>query len=423
MAGIVLLGFAYGLWERVKYFEGGTPPKPGDWIPVFHMCCFVMWPAILLARWLKGRRQRNLPVSNLQLALLAGSGLLLIAGGLSFAMECIRLYVWKRPIFDNSDFFLDSLAAIAGWCLGLPLFSCWLGGTMIWQAIRGQQAHWSGSTTAEAEWLPRQARHYSTVAFVAGIFALVALFITVAYLGIVTGLFDGFLEEIGASQAAENLLLTSFVSIALTVSAACWVYATRKIYNRPLIVSIFLWVLFGGTAVSWFSVPPISVIPATVVLLGMLTGLVGGWVLVKWIKIRKQEAAEPFRPLMLSEHFQWERRPFAITLAVLVVAVGLFAGLLVPKEVPIFVYPLWIAWGALWPASALAVRATTGKLREFFLSMLLMLSMTPIIGLTLEFSLFLPFLTTMPVGMAAGCALIYFGKVRPKAGGMALLTR
>ncbi len=48
-----------------------------------------------------------------------------------------------------------------------------------------------------------------------------ALFITVAYLGIATGLFDGFLEEIGASPAAENLLLTSFVSIALTVSAAC----------------------------------------------------------------------------------------------------------------------------------------------------------------------------------------------------------
>ena len=79
---------------------------------------------------------------------------------------------------------------------------------MIWQAIRRQQAHWSGSTAVEEEWLPRQALHYSTVAFTMATFANLVLFVSAAQLGIATGLFDRVLNVVGPSRDGKIVLST-----------------------------------------------------------------------------------------------------------------------------------------------------------------------------------------------------------------------
>ena len=98
----------------------------------------------------------------------------------------------------------------------------------------------------------------------------------------------------------------------------------------------------------------------------------GGWVLVKWVKIRKVEAAEPVAPLVLGELFQCDRRAFAITLAGVFVTLGLLTALFSREShVPFFAVAVWTVWNALVPVIFLAVRATTGKLRELFLSILL----------------------------------------------------
>ncbi|MEK7677148.1 MAG: protein kinase, partial [Verrucomicrobiota bacterium] len=425
VVGLVLLGFAYGLWERVKYLEGSTPSKFYDPFTVFHVMvttfCSVLIPGLLFGRWLKGRRQRNLPVSNVQLALLAGTGLVLIAMGLWSDMIYIRLYVWKKPLFFDSPAAAEVVAA----CLGLPLFSCWVGGILIWQAIRRQQAHWSGSTAVEEEWLPRQALHYSTVAFTMATFANLVLFVSAAQLGIATGLFDRVLNVVGPSRDGKIVLSTFFALIALVVSTACWVYATRKVYKRPPLVSAFLGVVFVGFTVGWFTAPPYSWLPASFVFTSMLGGLVGGWVLVKWVKIRKVEAAEPEAPLVLGELFQCDRRAFAITLAGVFVTLGLLTALFSREShVPFFAVAVWTVWNALVPVIFLAVRATTGKLRELFLSILLGLVLLDVvfaIGVPLgdesgiKSTVFLHWLATVPIGLAAGCALVYFGKIRPKA--------
>lgn len=413
MAGIVLLGFAYGLWERVKYLEGRTPVGSNDALGMevgfmlfLGMVVYLaLLPGVLFARWLKGRKQRNLPVSNLQLALLAGDGLLLVAFGLWSDLWLIRAYVWKSPPFD-------SLPATVGALLGIPLLLCWAGGILIWQAIRGQQAHWSGSTTAEEEWLPRQPLRYSTLAFLAATFANLALFVSVAYLGIATGLFGRVVNwGDGTSGEAKTLLLIGFVYIALTVSTACWVYATRKVYKRRPLVSIFLGVLFGAVAVGCFTIPPFSVLPPTFGLWAMLAGLVGGWVQAKWVRIRKEGPAEPLTPLVFGELFQWDRRALAIALAIVVIVLGLLAGLFFREDY--FFFLPFTALNALGTAFFLAVRATTGKLREFCLSMLVLIIFGVVF--TAILGVFPHILATIPIGMAAGCALIYFGKVRPKA--------
>ena len=72
----------------------------------------------------------------------------------------------------------------------------------------------------------------------------------------------------------------------------------------------------------------------------------------------------------------------------------------------------------------LAVRATTGKLRELFLSILLGLVATrrrlchwsPFGGrIGNQIYCFSALARHVPIGLAAGCALVYFGKIRPKA--------
>lgn len=433
MAGIVLLGFADGLWVRVQYLEGKTSSPGAQLGPVPLGLEFSLFPlepimigalvlctAVPFARWLEGRRrQRNKPVSNLQLALLATFGFSLIAIGLWSDMMLIRLHVWGEPLGQ----FRWTLPAVVGACLGMPLVFSWAGGILIWQAIRRQQANWSGSVVAEAEWLPLQALRYSTVAFMVVTFVNLASFVLVAYLGLATGLFDRALSVVGRSSAGENVLVTCFVLIAYPASFASWVYVTRKVYRRPPLVSVFLGVLFVGVVIGWFSAPPYSSLPATFVLTAMLAGLVGGWLQVKWVKIRKDESPEPVAPRVLNDLFQCDRRALTITLAAVVVALGLRLRLSFekPTGLPAVVFPLVIIWSVLSPAFFLAMRGTNGKPREFFQSMLALAIFNfvgPFAGMAFmsgfKSTEILQWLAVHLVGLAAGCALVYFGKNRVK---------
>ncbi|MEK7678481.1 MAG: protein kinase, partial [Verrucomicrobiota bacterium] len=234
-AGIVVLGFAYGLWERVKFLEWEATsrgrdettsyPNFGKFYDPVLICIIghlVLVSAVLYGRWLNGRKLRNLPASHLQLAMLAVSGILLIAIGLWADLMFIRLYVWMA---------LYSLGAAVGLCLGAPLFFCWVGGILLWQAFRRQQAHWSGSITAEEEWLPRQSIRYSTGAFIRATFANLVLFVSAAYLTFSTGPFDEFFRYSGRTAQSYAVWVSCFVFIALAVSTACWAYATRHVHS------------------------------------------------------------------------------------------------------------------------------------------------------------------------------------------------
>lgn len=114
-----------------------------------------------------------------------------------------------------------------------------------------------------------------------------------------------------------------------------------------------------------------------------------------------------------------------MTLAVLVVAVGWLTSLLSREShVPLFFAAVvWPVWHALLPVLFLAVRANSGKVRELILSILLgMVGLDVVFAVGVPFAeqlgvkstLFLHWLATVPIGLAAGCALIYFGKIRPK---------
>ncbi len=418
VAGIVLLGFAYGLWERVQYLEGKARPHFYDPMVMLAVGWYIAMPAVLFGRWLKARQQRNLPVSNLQLGLLAGVGVLLVAIGLCSDMWVIRIYVWNNL---KGAYFFYNLPVVVSHCLGVPLVLCWLGGILIWQSLHRQQARWSGSTAAEAEWLPRQADRYCTPRFVAATIANMVLFVAIGSLGIALGVFEPVLAAFGPSQEGNSLLLTLFVGIALTVSIACWVYATRKVYKRPSLVSVFLGLLFVGSALGWFfagpSNAPLLVVPA------ILTGLAGGLLFVKTVKIRTSEPVEPLPPLVMSELFQWDGRALALTLAAMLLAIGLLVGLFFGKESfeeESMVFLAFTFPHALWPACFMAVRATTGKLRELFLSMGMAIVFgafgVPIFGLMVGFpsSVILPMLAAIPVGIAIAYALIHFGKIRPR---------
>ena len=140
--------------------------------------------------------------------------------------------------------------------------------------------------------------------------------------------------------------------------------------------------------------------------------------LVKTVKISKEEPAEPLSPLVLGELFQWDGRALAITLFALVIVLVLLAGLFFRKDYEMFLFLTVL--NTLLPTVLLALRTTTGRLREFFLSMLVAILLLivgfPIGGLTVGFTSIRDLLmfAPIPIGIAAGCALIYFGKVRPK---------
>ena len=182
--GLVLLGLAYGLWEQVQYLRwNNLPPGPeknlgdrgrgvGSEIPGV-IGYGVMFPLAFYARFLNARKLRNVPISNLQLAILFGGGVSFILLGLWSETQIIRLHVWTRDV---------PWQFLVGAALGLPFLFCWFGGIWVWQAVQTYQAHWIGSTPVETEWLPRQPIHYHPGAFFAATLLNFILFITFAYL-------------------------------------------------------------------------------------------------------------------------------------------------------------------------------------------------------------------------------------------------
>jgi hypothetical protein len=414
--GLALLGLAFGLWERVKFLEGSNPPAFYDPIMVSGLSIYlVLLPSLFFSRWLKGRRQRNLAVSNVHLWILAASGVVLVLVGLWSDMLYIRFYIWKKPVFDNVQL-LDNLPAVAGYVLGIPLFLCWTGGILVWQAIRRQQAQWSGSAVNEEEWLPRQAERYSSVAFITATLTNMFLFAAVGYVIASLGWFPRPPELAGPKGTEISFLVCCFGSIGLTVSVAWWVFATRKLYKRPPLLSAFLVIAFVGAALGWFYGP--FGLTKGFIFTAMLTGLVGGWILEKWVKIRS--ASEALRPLVFSELFEWNGRGLRFALSGVGLMLGLVAAVLAGTGLHpslIFLFLGWTALNALWLASLFAARASSGKFRELFLVIVMgalfsVIFATP--GMTQMEKGMEYFWMTIPVGMTVSGALIYFGKIRPK---------
>ncbi len=416
--GLALLGLAYGLWEQVQYLRWSSlPPGPekdmgdrgrglGSEIPGV-IGYLVMWPMAFYARFLNARKQRNLPMNNLQLAILFAGGFLFIALGLWSEMQIIGLHVWTRHF---------AWYTLVGFGLGLPFLFCWFGGIWVWQAIQTHQAHWSGSIAAEeTEWLPRQPLHYHSGAFFAATLLNCVIFLALAYL--TTPIWQGDFDRDNRSSAEADLANAAarmvFVGIALAVSFACWIYARRKVNKVPKPVLAFLVVLYGGAAFVCFSIPS-----ARFVLLAALTGLLGGLVLVKAVKIRRVEPAEKLPPLRLGEFLQWDGQTFTTTLTGVVAGLLIPAGLIFLKDGGlVFPFLLFSGMQACLPPVILAVCNTTGKLREFFLVLLVLLGpsviLVPLV-VFLDWPVAGPLLASAPIGWAAGCALIYFGKIRPK---------
>jgi len=257
LIGLALLGLAYGLWEQVQYVQWThLPPGPektsGDrggagwllWSPVrgsppwFVIGYLVMGLVGFYGRFLNARKQRDLPISNLQLAICFASGFLFIALGLWSEMLLIRLHVWTHHFAWHT---------LVGLGLGLPLGFCWCGGSWLWQAVQTHQAHWSGAATAETESLPRQPLHYHSGAFMVMTLLNMVIFMGLAHLTTPIWQAD-FYHDNPPNPEGNTAARMAFVFIALAVSFACWVYARRKVNKVPRPVLIFFAVLFGGAA-------------------------------------------------------------------------------------------------------------------------------------------------------------------------------
>jgi len=77
---------------------------------------------------------------------------------------------------------------------------------------------------------------------------------------------------------------------------------------------------------------------------------------------------------------------------------------------------------ALLPPVVMAIRATTGKMREFFWVLFFLFAATAaipvwayLLGLRLPVDLISCMIAGTLAGIAAGCVLVHFGKIHPKA--------
>jgi hypothetical protein len=268
-----------------------------------------------------------------------------------------------------------------------------------------------------------QAQRYSSLAFILAFVGITGLLVATAYLGLATGLFNHALERVGDSSPGRTLLVTCFLWIALTVCPAYWVFATRKIYNRRFIVSAFLLVLFGGAAASWFSVEPFASLPGEFIGASILAGLGGGWLLVKSVKFHKDGISETPRPLILSEHLDWNRGASRVVLMGGAIALGSIATLLLTSGVDlplVFLFLILTALNALWPVCLLAGRLATGKLRELCVS--ISIGALLVISIAVAFvanTLFSNIAWSIPIGLTGALTLIGFGRMRRTAVGNA----
>ncbi len=422
--GIALLGVAYGLWEQVKHLSWEKLPPGsardfadrsrgvGSEIPGA-VGYLVMFPLAIYARFLNGRRQRGLQVGNLHSAVLLIGGASYIVLGLWAETQLIRLHVWKQQF---------TWYTMLGLGLGMPFLFCWFGGIWLWQSIQTHQAHWSGGTQSEPEWLPRQPLHYHSGAFLAASLLNFAIFLGIAYLttsfwqheiwhGVEEGGLTRSIEELEPANASARML---FVLIAVIVSFGCWVFARRKVSHVPTPVRVFLIITYVGGVLASFALPS-----RTFVLLATLTGLLGGLVLVKVVRLRKAEPSEKLPSL--DELFHWERKAFMVTLALVSSGLLLAAWPIFRGDPDIFVpFVLFNTFHSLVPAVILALRKTSGKIREFFWVMLVIF-LSPCFTWAMVLALqrfpldatFSALIVSMP-GLLAGWLLVHFGKIRVK---------
>lgn len=282
--GILLLGLADGLWERIQFLEWknahyGMDKTRGQYyvhlrdpsiIQIIGL--IVMVPAIFLSRFVKKQRQQKLPTTHVPLRFLGALGLLLVALGLYADMLLIQIYVWTK-VFG----FLSTL----GLCLGVPLVFCWLGGSLTWQAFSHQHSLWSGSTAAAKDWLPLRPRAYSMTKLILANIVNLGLFALLACVAVRFGSFDDFFRHSGRTSEALRLFVTAFIFIAYAISFACWIYATRNVNPRPLLVTGFILTLYAGAALAW-----VSLLPFAFLLMASLSGLVGGLILAGMARIQ-----------------------------------------------------------------------------------------------------------------------------------------
>ena len=438
--GLVLLALAYGLWEQVRFLEWRAQDpartfkrlgKIYDFSDVvrYHRLVgeglassqyYVGWhdpvvmvvvgwliliPAALYGRYLKGRAADR-PGHRLHLALLTTLGALLVGMGIWCDVLAIRLYVWMRPV--------NAWQSLLGGCLGAPLLFCWAGGLLVWQAARRQQAHWSGALEAGREWLPRQPVCYSGPAYLGATLVNLALFLGLAQIVVREGVYDDIFPAGVPATTHEGYVVMQigFVMVAFFVSLAVWQFALRKAHRLPPPAAALIWVLFGGVALQWSSAPSRIALPP------VLAGLFGGLLLVKTVRVRPAEQGSALAPIRLAEVFEWDAKALALASAVVLGGVIALAVLWFPR----WAQPFLVAAGtsATWPVLFLATRATTGKTQEFFRALCLVLVPTGLALPALSHWFGLPprlvafMLAGLLAGLAAGCLVVYYGKIRAR---------
>jgi tRNA A-37 threonylcarbamoyl transferase component Bud32 len=421
LIGLGLIGLAYGLWEQVQHLRWESlPPGPdktkadrrGFAFEIYAIMYAIMigWvvlgPVAVYSRALKDRQRRNLPVGSAQLTMLAVSGLIVAGMGIGCELLLIRFHVWHGAY---------PWYALVGLGLGTPFVFCWVGSIFVWQASQLHQARWSGAGLAGTDWIPLHPVHYSLVAFVAATWLNLALFTGIGYL-------LGRVLDAPFNQEGFVFGLTSFVFIAFGVSLACWVAARHQVNKLPRPVLVFFWVLFGGTVMVWLLVPKPWFVGAAAA-----TGLVGGLLLAKLVPIRQAKPSAPRPAIRLDELFQWEKPRLSLTLATATVAVllaaaripHLYPGMISLHEYIVALFLGSCAVNTLLPPAIMAVRWTTGSEREFFLALLLFGAPLPhLVAYLFGPPHAQPMLVALAgslAGVVAGCALVYFARVRPKA--------
>jgi hypothetical protein len=201
--------------------------------------------------------------------------------------------------------------------------------------------------------------------------------------------------------------------MAVIVASGCWEFRTRKVHRVPRPVSLFIVVLYGGSVLVWF-----TALPASIVAPAILAGMMGGLILLKSVKIASAERGEKLPPLRIDDLFEWDRPALAKTLASGLAGVLIMAGLAFRGDVEAVAgFVVFSGVSAFWPGIIMAWRTTTGKLREFFLSLVFPMSFLAFIQPTIWHGKQPAWwmLGTVPVGIVIGCALIQFGRIRVKA--------
>ncbi|MBM3837201.1 MAG: hypothetical protein FJ398_04425 [Verrucomicrobia bacterium] len=208
-----------------------------------------------------------------------------------------------------------------------------------------------------------------------------------------------------------------FIWIAFHVAIASWIYARRKVAKVSGPVLMFFAVLFVGAGCLIWEVTP----PKGFVLFAALVGLLDGFVLVKTVKIRAAEPAEKLPPLRLGEFLQWDAKALKWTSSAVVTGWLMLVWLIWRLNydwVPAFA--IFSVQSALFPPVIVALRATTGKRQEFFWVLLFfpaLSSICPFLAYLIGagFDMAANMLAGTLAGIAAGCLLIHFGKIHPKA--------